>query len=100
MDANQEINDWLIRHRQLESEAAKDQFYQELLESLGNRDSDILHEGLLALKESVRSRRIKAEKAAMTNLATSFQVFPNNLEEQELLQNLLERMKIPYKKSA
>ncbi|MCW5922208.1 MAG: hypothetical protein KIS77_07695 [Saprospiraceae bacterium] len=100
MTAQQELQTWLEQHRQLDSEAAREQFYQNLLATLGEKDSDDLREGLLALKESVRASRIKAEKMSQTQLAGSLQVFPKNREEQQLLQTLLERMDIPFKMSA
>lgn len=98
--AQQELQAWLEQHRQLDSEAAREQFYQNLLATLGEKDSDDLREGLLVLKESVRTSRIKAEKAVQAKPTSSFQVFPNSREEQELLQKLLERMAIPFKMSA
>ena len=63
MTAQQELQTWLEQHRQLDNEAAREQFYQNLLATLGRKDRDDLREGLLALKESVKTSRIKAEKA-------------------------------------
>jgi hypothetical protein len=100
MAAQQELQTWLEQHRQLDNEAAREQFYQNLLTTLGEKDSDDLRKGLLALKESVRASRIKAEKMLQAKPTGSFQVFPKNREEQELLQKLLERMAIPFKMSA
>jgi hypothetical protein len=97
MTAQQELQTWLEQHRQLDNEAAPEQFYQNLLATLGNKDSDSLREGLLALKESVKASRIKAEKTAQSKPSGSFQVFPKSREEQQLLQTLLERMDIPFK---
>lgn len=99
MTAQQELQTWLEQHRQLDNEAAREQFYQNLLATLGSKDSDGLREGLLALKESVKANRIKAEKAVQTQPTGTLQVFPKNREEQELLQQLLERMAIPFKMS-
>jgi len=100
MTARQEIQEWLKQHRQLDNETAREQFYQNLLATLADKDSDSLREGLLALKESVKASRMKAEKTIQAKPTTSFQVFPNTREEQELLQKLLERMAIPFKMSA
>jgi hypothetical protein len=100
MTAQQELQTWLEQHRQLDSEAAREQFYQNLLAMLGGKDSDSLHEGLLAFKESVKASRIKAEKMLQAKPTESLQVFPNTREERELLQKLLERMAIPFKMSA
>lgn len=97
MTAQQELQNWLEQHRQLDSEAAREQFYQKLFATLGGKDSDDHREGLLALKESVKASRIKAEKMAQAKPAASLQVFPKNREEQQLLQKLLERMAIPFK---
>lgn len=100
MTAQQELQNWLQQHRQLDNEAAREQFYQNLLATLGNKDGDGLREGLLALKKSVRASRIKAEKAVKAKPTGSLQVFPKNHEERELLQKLLERMAIPFKMNA
>lgn len=100
MTAQQELQVWLQQHRQLDNEAAREQFYQHILATLGEKDSDSLREGLLALKESVRASRIKAEKAVQAKPTGLIQVFPNTHEERELLQKLLERMNIPFKMSA
>ena len=100
MTAQQELQAWLQQNRQLDNEAAREQFYQSILATLGEKDSDGLREGLLALKESVQTSRIKAEKMVQSKPTGSFQVFPKNREEQELLQKLLERMAIPFKMSA
>ena len=97
MTAQQELQEWLEQHRQLDSDTAREQFYQNLLATLGSKDSDSFRDGLLAFKESVRASRIKAEKAVKIEPATALQVFPKNLEEQEFLQKLLERMAIPFK---
>ncbi|GAB4489068.1 MAG: hypothetical protein OHK0019_06180 [Saprospiraceae bacterium] len=99
MTAQQELQSWLEQHRQLDDEAAREQFFQNLLATLGEKDSDSLREGLLALKESVRASRIKAEKMIRGKPIVSLQVFPKSHEEQELLQKLLERMAIPFKMS-
>ena len=54
------------------------------------------YEGLLALQQSVRASRIKAEKKVPVKPIASFQIFPKTHEEQELLKQLLERMDIPF----
>jgi len=100
MTAQQELQTWLEQHRQLDNEAASEQFYQNILATLEEKDSDSLREGLLALKESVRASRIKAEKTGQAKPTESLQVFPKNREEQQLLQRLLERMGVPFKMSA
>ncbi len=100
MTAQQELQTWLEQHRQLDSEVAREQFYQNLFATLGNKDGDSLREGLLALKASVRASRIKAEKIVQNKPTGSLQVFPKSREEQELLQQLLERMAIPFKMSS
>ncbi|MEO6039302.1 MAG: hypothetical protein ABIQ93_12895 [Saprospiraceae bacterium] len=97
MTAQQEIQTWLNQHRQLEDKTAKEQFYQNLLATLGEKDSDSLQEGLLALMESARASRVKAEKTVLAKPAGTFQVFPKSQEEKELLQKLLERMRISFK---
>ncbi len=100
MTAQQEIQEWLKQHRQLDNEAARQQFYQNLIGTLDSKDSKGLQEGLLALKEFIKASRIKAEGKVDTTSTGSLQVFPNTLEEMELLRNLLERMDIPFKMSA
>jgi len=100
MTAQQELQAWLQQHRQLDNEAAREQFYRNILATLGEKDSDGLREGLIALKESVRASRIKAEKAVQAKPTGLIQVFPNTHEEWELLQKLLERMNIPFKMTA
>ncbi len=97
MTAQQQLQNWLEQHRQLDNETERGQFYQHLIAVLGNQDSDSLREGLLALKDTVKASRIKAEKSLRAQAAGSLQVFPKNREEQELLQKLLERMGIPFK---
>ena len=99
MTAQQELQTWLEQHRQLDKEAAREQFYQNLLFTLDSKDGDSLREGLLALKSSVRASRIKAENMVRNKPTGSLQVFPKSLEEQELLQQLLERLAIPFKMS-
>jgi len=100
MTTQQEIQTWLEQYRQLEKEDARQQFYQNLLTSLGSKNSDDLREGLLALKQSVRTTGMKAEKIVQTKSAKTLQIFPNTQEEQELLQKLLEHLNIPFKMSA
>ena len=96
MTAQQELQTWLEQHRQLEGEVDKEHFYRNLLATLGGKDSDSLREGLLALQQSVRASRIKAEKKVPVKPIASFQIFPKTHEEQELLKQLLERMDIPF----
>ncbi len=100
MTAQQELQNWLEQHRQLEGETARAQFYQNLLVTLGEKDSDNLHEGLLALRQSVRASRIKAENKIQAKPLVSFQIFPKTQQEQELLRQLLEHLNIPFKMSA
>ena len=100
MTAQQELQEWLKQHRQLDNEVEKEHFYQNLLATLGQKDSEYFQEGLLALKESVRAVRMKAGQVVDSAPAGSFQVFPKSLKEQELLQKLLENMGIPFKMGA
>lgn len=97
MNAKKEIQKWLEQHRRIDAEEAREQFFQNLRETLGNKDSDNLHQVLSALRESVRTTRRRVEKSVKTKPVGYLQVFPKNPEEQELLQQLLERMSIPFK---
>ncbi|MBK9335916.1 MAG: hypothetical protein IPM98_04775 [Lewinellaceae bacterium] len=97
MTAQQELKVWLEQHRQLDNEADREQFFENLLKTLSGKSSGDFQLGLLALRTSVQATRLQAEK---TKSVGALQVFPNSYEEQELLLNLLERLAIPYKKSA
>jgi hypothetical protein len=100
MTATQEINILVKQHRKLRTDTEREAFYQDVISGLTNKDSDGLAEGLLALKESVRNRRLKAEREAQSKKGAHFQVFTASEEERELLKLLLERLNIPFKMSA
>ncbi len=97
MDAKKELQEWLEQHRQLTDTSEREQFFQNLLTRLGEKSSDELRQGLAALRASVRSTRRQAQKTAKNTPVLTMEVFPKNQEEQELLQQLLERMAIPFK---
>ncbi|MFM9948321.1 MAG: hypothetical protein ACKV1O_10320 [Saprospiraceae bacterium] len=96
MTAAQELNAWVKQHRSLETAADREAFYQTILAKLSGKDSDSLHAGLLALKESIRKRRLQAEKTATPRSEFPIKVFPGSEEEREFLKLLLERMNIAY----
>lgn len=96
MTAAQELKAWVNQHRTLETAADREAFYQTILAELSGKDSDSLHAGLLALKESIRKRRLQAEKTAIPRSKFAIQIFPSSEEERELLKLLLERMNIAY----
>lgn len=97
MTAKQEIQKWLKQHRQLNSETDGEQFFQNLFETLGSKNADQHHEGVLALGAAVHATRLQAEKAKNLKKVGLLLVFPKSPEEQELLQKLLEQMAIPFK---
>ncbi len=84
MTAQQELQEWLKQHRQLDNEVEKEHFYQNLLATLGQKDSEYFQEGLLALKESVRAVRWKTwiflskrapDLVVMTRITTTTGIF-------------------------
>ncbi len=97
MTAKQEINNWKEEFCKLNTVAEREAFKEKMYASLGNKNADELAEGLLALKNTAREIRIRAEKQ---NRATSIEVFPTSEKDKKMLEALLVRMNIPYKISA
>ena len=100
MTAKQELQFWLQQHRQVNAESERKKFFQNLLNQLDSKDGEGHKKGLMALQKSVQATRQNAEKSKKSKEIESIVVLQKSREEQELLQSLLERMAIPFKRSA